>query len=116
MLFQLEHYFQLHKFRSDAKVDVIVEYALILNERQMQQYLKACTSVTEMLTREEQWIAMWKKINLLRVCCEFHYENIQTFRIHIFWKTHLSLHGYTYLGKVIWETYLDLSSFNTEPR
>ena len=48
-----EHYVQLHKFPTDEELKSIVEYAIILDERQMHQYLNACTSVTEMLTREE---------------------------------------------------------------
>ena len=42
---------------------------------------------------------MWKKINFLRVCCEFHNENINTFRL---------LDGYRYLECLIWETFLEL--------
>jgi hypothetical protein len=41
----------------------------------------------------------------MRVCCEFHYQNVETFR---------SLHGYRYLEKFIWETYLDLLTEDTE--
>ena len=71
----------------------------------MKQYLNACICVSKILTRQKKLMPMWKEINLLRVCCEFHYQNVETFR---------SLHGYIYLEIFIWETYLALLTKDTE--
>lgn len=96
---EMEKYIELHRYPTDVELEVVPEYAIILNEAQMKQYLEACKGVSEMLTKQNCWIIMWKKINFLRVCCEFHNENINTFR---------SLDGYRYLECLIWETFLEL--------
>jgi len=104
LVHEIERYIKLHKFPSDAELEVIAEYTIILSEGKMKQYLNACIYVSKILTRQKKWMAMWKKINLLCPCCEFHYQNIETFR---------SLHDYRYLEKFIWETYLSLLTEDT---
>jgi hypothetical protein len=44
---------------------------------------------------------MWKKINLLRMYCQFHSKNIETFR---------SLHGFRYLNELIIQIRMLLTS------
>ena len=53
--------------------------------------------ISERLIKKKQyWLTIWKKINLLRLCCQFHEQNIQTFR---------SLRGFTYFKRLI--SYVD---------
>jgi hypothetical protein len=76
---EMEHYIELHKIPSDAgELDVIAEYTVILDEDKMKQHLKmSCDYISERSIRKEQyWVTTWKKINVLRLCCQFHDQNI----------------------------------------
>ena len=60
----------------------------------MRQHLNRLDDYSsEILIRKKQWwLTIWKKNNLLRLCCPFHDQNIQTFR---------SLHGLRYFNRLI---------------
>ena len=97
---EMAHYIELHKNPSDAdeELDVIGEYTVILDDNEMKQQLKMLRDyISERLIKKKQyWLTIWKKINLLRLCCQFHEQNIQTFR---------SLRGFTYFKRLI--SYVD---------
>ena len=38
----MEKYIELHRYPTDVELEVVPEYAIILNEAQMKQYLEAC--------------------------------------------------------------------------
>ena len=68
----------------------------------MKQYFKILEkSLLEILTTKKQCTTMWKKINLLRMYCQFHSRNIETFR---------SLDGFKYLNELNHETMILLNS------
>jgi hypothetical protein len=92
---EMEHYIDLHKIPSyGGEYNVIGEYTVILDEDKMKQHLKMLgETISEILIREKPyWVTIWRKINLLRLCCQFHDQNIQTFR---------SLHGFRYFNRLI---------------
>jgi len=92
---EMEHYIDLHKIPSyGGEYNVIGEYTVILDEDKMKQHLKMLDeTISEILIREKPyWVTIWRKINLLRLCCQFHDQNIQTFR---------SLHGFRYFNRLI---------------
>ena len=64
---EMKHFVELRRFPGKS---VIIEYSIT----------------------ENQWSKIWKKINLIRLFCEFNYENIKLF---------ISLHGFIYFCKVI---------------
>ena len=105
---EMEEYIKLHHFSASdgAELDVIEEYAKVLEEGEMKQYLKILEkSLLKILTTKKQCTTMWKKINLLRMYCQFHSKNIETFR---------SLDGFKYLNQLILETTIPLSSPSVE--
>ena len=101
---EMEEYIKLHHFSASdcAELDVIEEYAKVLEDGEMKQYFKILEkSMLEMVTTKKQCTTMWKKINLLRMYCQFHSRNIVTFR---------SLDGFKYLNQLIHETTILLNS------
>ena len=69
-------------------------YSKILHDGEMKrllitlyEYVKGRPMITE-----EQWVEIWKTINILRLFCEFHFHNI---------KLSISLRGFRYFKKVI---------------
>jgi len=105
---EMEHYIQLHKTHSDAgELDVIAEYNVILDEEKMKQHLKMLDYISERLMGEkEYWVKIWKKINLIRLCCQFHDQNIETFRY---------LHGFRYFNRLI-NCLLEIASSEKDTR
>ena len=92
---EMQQHVKNNKFSADmSKVDVIAEYTKIIEKRQMKKHLSMLhKSVSENSDFQKQyWVTMWKKINLLRLYCQYHDENIQTFR---------DLNGFRYLYKII---------------
>ena len=92
---EMDEYIKLQKSSAcrGAELDVIEEYSKILEEEDMKQYLDLLfKSMQEQLTTQKQCSMLWKKINLLRLYCQFDSKNIETFR---------SLHGFRYLNEVI---------------
>jgi hypothetical protein len=90
---EMKHFVELHRFPAKA---VIAEYSKILNEREMKQHLvKLRECVKQRLIIEKQWVKIWKKMNIIRLFCEFHSQNIELF---------ISLRGFRYLKKVIRKT------------
>ena len=88
---EMEDYIKLEKLRI-ADLDVIEEYAKILEEGDMKRYLDLLGEcLSENVTTKMQCWEMWKKINLLRMYCQFHSKNTETFR---------SLHGFRYFNEL----------------
>ena len=95
---EMNHFCELHGFPPRT---VIANYSKILHDGEMKQllitlyeYVKGRPMITE-----EQWVEIWKTINILRLFCEFHFQNIKLF---------ISLQGFRYFEKVIHQTFRNL--------
>lgn len=102
---EMEQYIKLRKVPTNcqAEIDVIADYTKDLEEGMMKQLLNELrTSVTSerWTDRKQYWETIWKKINLVRLYCQSHNANIQTFR---------SLRGYQYFDKIVAKANLYLS-------
>lgn len=92
---EMEDYIKLQKLSGcrGAELEVIEEYTKILEEEEMKQFLYILNkSLPKKVTTQDECLTIWKKINLLRLYCQFDRKNIETFR---------SLHGFRYLNEFI---------------
>jgi hypothetical protein len=92
---EMHQYIKHHKISADgAEFDVIEDYTKILEEGRMKEYLNILSDGISMdlVLETQEWVKLWKKINLLRLYCQYRDENIQTFR---------GLNGFIYLEKLI---------------
>jgi hypothetical protein len=105
---EMHQYIKHNKFSTDgAEFDVIEDYTKILEEGRMKEYLNILSDgVSRNLGLQKQdWVKMWKKMNLLRLYCQYRDENIQTFR---------GLNGFSYLQKLILQIEVLLNSDSTD--
>jgi hypothetical protein len=90
---EMKHFCQLHGFPPRT---VIANYSKILHDGEMKLLLITLYKyVKGRPITEEQWVKIWKTINILRLFCEFHFQNIKLF---------ISLRGFRCLKKVIHQT------------
>ena len=86
---EMKHFVELHRFPSKT---VIMDYSKIVDEGEMKRHLTRLQKYdTQRPITGNQWAKLWKKINLVRLFCEFHSQNIELF---------ISLQGFTYLREL----------------
>ena len=93
----MEEYINLQNFpiNTHSEMDVISDYTQILEEGEMKQLLEVIRSSAVSLgysANDRFWEKIWKNINLIRLYCQSHVENIETFR---------NLNGYTYFSRIV---------------
>ena len=105
---EMHQYIKHHKISADgAEFDVIEDYTKILEEGRMKEYLNILSDGISMdlVLETQEWVKLWKKINLLRLYCQYRDENIQTFR---------GLNGFIYLEKLIIQIEVFLKTDSTD--
>ena len=86
----MENYINLHNFPSET---VIAEYSKILGEGEMKRHLSELhESVNWRTITEDEWLKIWRKMNIVRLFCDFDSQNIRSF---------ISVNGFRYFQTVI---------------
>ena len=87
---EMENYINLHNFPTDT---VIAEYSKILGEGEMKRHLSELhESVNWRTITEDEWLKIWRKMNIVRLFCDFDSQNIRSF---------ISVNGFRYFQTVI---------------
>jgi hypothetical protein len=70
---EMHEYIKHHKISADgAEFDVIEDYTKILEDGRMKEYLNILSDGVSMdlFLETQEWVKLWKKINLLRLYCQ----------------------------------------------
>ena len=82
---EMEEYINTHADDqiNEEEIDVIADYTKIMDKGEMKQILEVIRSSAVSLgysANDRFWEKIWKSINLIRLYCQSHVENIETFR------------------------------------